>query len=96
MDRFERKKKGDVAQFISEVSGNTEYSRYFIGHSDKTKSHALIAECENGKIKVIDAQTAMVYNSIEKISNLLNGNIEYWRIDDLDVTQTAYNACKGR
>lgn len=91
-----RKKIGNIKQFMDEVAKTEENSRYFLGHLDKTMNHALIAECEDGKVKIIDAQSGNEYNEIEEITNIITSNVEYWRIDDLEVTQTAYNACKKR
>ena len=87
-----RKKEGTILQLISEAESDQDYKRYFVGFD----GHSIIAEYENGKLKLIDVQRAIVYNEVEKFSNLASGKIEYWRIDDLDVTQTAYNACKKR
>lgn len=95
-DSAKRKKRGNITG-LEELAQSTDgYARYFVGYSEGLNSHAVIAEIESGKLKVIDAQRAKEYNKLEEISNLIKGEIEYWRIDDLEVTQTAYNACKRR
>lgn len=91
-----RKKTGKVSDLAALAEKNNGYERYFVGYSEKGNSHAVVAEIENGELKILDPQRAIVYNEFEDFSNLIHGDVEYWRIDDLEVTQTAYNACKRR
>ena len=76
---------------------NADYDmRYFIGLNFATgDGHALMMVVQNHEIHFIDAQIGK-----EVPLNLLQRfklkEIECWRIDNLEITQSGYNACKER
>ena len=56
--------------------------------------HTFIAEYNNNSLKLLDPQKNNVYYDYNSISRILKGTIKYWRIDDLEVSQTGINACE--
>ena len=73
-----------------------ESGRAFVGIDRPNLKHALVAEIHDKHLVLIDPQRNILYNDYKDIDDMLRGGKEYWRIDTLTVSQTGYNACKGR
>lgn len=91
--------KKNSARLFSDVIASIEHAegaRYFLGLSTaKQTGHAVVLEYVRATFYLIDPQKG------SKIQVSENTPMQYmaytfWRIDNLDITQTGYNACKGR
>ena len=72
-------------------------ARYFLGVKyDGNNGHAMVLVVFDKKAFILDPQngTRISVESLRK-TKLIN-RLVYWRIDTLEVSQTGYNACKGR
>lgn len=76
---------------------NTDYDkRYFIGLNFVSgDGHALMMVIQDYTIHFIDAQLGKEV-SLDTIQKFKLKIIECWRIDNLEITQSGYNACKER
>jgi hypothetical protein len=70
-------------------------ARYFLGVKyPKGGGHAMAMVVSDGVMTIIDAQIGCAYN-VKDLSTSSVYRFSYFRIDNLEVTQTGYNACKG-
>jgi hypothetical protein len=70
-------------------------SRYFLGVKyPKGHGHALVMVILNKTITVVDAQIGKSYKS-DELNQTSNIRFSFFRIDNLEISQTGYNACKG-
>lgn len=82
-----------IREKIMDVQGE---ARYFIGINNDD-GHAIVLKKNNdSSITLIDPQQATVYTEIEVMVKLLGNDCDYWRIDNIELSQTGINACKGR
>lgn len=72
-------------------------ARYFLGvkYGD-INGHAMILSVFDGKANILDPQNDVILSVADLRRNNLIKQLTYWRIDNLDVSQTGFNACKGR
>lgn len=80
---------------LEKIISLTEDSRYFIGLMFQGKfnyrfGHAIILDINNGNFSYLDVQRGAIFD--EKYYGKII-EVTFWRIDDLVVTQTGYNAC---
>lgn len=85
-----------LSEFKSIVKEWGNGSRAFVGIEGPDFGHALVAEVNNETIILVDPQRNMIYTDSDSINALLMKCKEFWRIDNLEVSQTGINACKGR
>ena len=70
-------------------------ARYFLGIKyPNGDGHAVILEVSDQRAFVIDAQIGKKY-SIDSFLKPSKNHFSFWRIDNLEITQTGYNACEG-
>ena len=92
---IEKHSADTLTDVISSIDA-TVNARYFLGvDSSSQVGHAVLLEIIDGEFYLVDPQCSSV--------SLVTGSTPtscvtytYWRIDNLEVTQTGYNACKGR
>jgi hypothetical protein len=82
-------------QEVIELIDISVNARYFLGVKyPKGDGHALVMVVLNGHITIIDAQIGSSYK-IEDLKKTALLHYMFFRIDNLEITQTGYNACKG-
>lgn len=70
-------------------------ARYFLGIKyPNGDGHAVVLEVSDQGVFVIDAQIGKKY-SIDCLVKSSKNQFSFWRIDNLEITQTGYNACEG-
>ena len=90
-------KTANSFQELLEVIDKNVDARYFLGLKfPNGDGHAVILKVEKKQVSILDPQRNTIYEVEmlqQKAFALLQ--VSYWRIDNLEVTQTGYNACKG-
>lgn len=68
-------------------------ARYFLGYVVKQEAHAMMLLVLDKNVFFADPQiNKLVTVDYYKKSGI---SFEFWRIDNLEITQTGYNACEG-
>ena len=90
--------KEQVAESFSDVINKIDLNctaRYFLGIKyPNGDGHAVVLEVSDQRAFVIDAQIGKKY-SISSLEKTSKNRFSFWRIDNLEITQTGYNACEG-
>ena len=72
-------------------------ARAVLGYdTSKNLGHVIIVENRKGQIMMIDPQKNRVYNKSNEIDDIIRSVSKFFRVDDLEVSQTGYNAAKAR
>lgn len=85
----------NLEEIINYVKSEENKSRFLLGMKGEVGGHAVIIENIDGEAIIIDVQRAIEYNDIKELEEIYV-KFECWRIDNLNVSQTGYNACKER
>ena len=88
------------AHSIDEILNTIDISinaRYFLGVKyEDNNGHAMVLSVFERNVTILDPQNGSQINIANlRKTNLIN-QFSYWRIDNLEVSQTGFNACKGR
>lgn len=95
-DSENRKQNCTSLAELEKIISLAEDSRYFIGLMFQGKynyrfGHAIILDINNRNFSYLDVQRGTIFD--EKYYGTII-EVTYWRIDDLVITQTGYNACQ--
>lgn len=92
---IEKHSADTLADVISSIDATVD-ARYFLGLDPLSRvGYAVVLEIKDGEFHLVDPQS----NSTRLVTVLTAARCityTYWRIDNLEVTQTGYNACKGK
>lgn len=84
--------KEEIEGFLTQQGNDSRVQIIGLWNKRGNEGHTFVAELDNGNIVFLDPQSGNVYN--DDILNCMN-SIDYWRIDNLELSDRGVSACVG-
>lgn len=81
----------NMEEFLKKNGNQSRIQIKALWNGRGNEGHTFVAEMINGKIVFLDPQSGVKYN--DNILDYMN-SIEYWRIDDLEISDLGISACE--